>query len=375
MRILCLGIGSENKKEYRYVGVNSYIPTIYDYDFVILNLPRYKDSPSAYTTIGNKKAEFDKFFENNGVCIVISDELDKWSTFSNYDWCPFADKFEVNNISGETIYYTDKRSKFIFDSVNFTWNHYFTNITISHKVLATNKTNDPISILVPYRKGYCIFLPTPRMEAVNLTRLFEFLLARGLELFPEIKEKMNNGTIPPWANLIATAKELSLLKEYNKISEKLSKYSKFKQLFWESGEPLENLVIDTLSELGLEVIKLPKGSHADFEVKLEGDLVAVCETKGLIGSATLDDLRQLLEYFIDQRDIQKRNVKAIFIVNHFRNEEPSKRGSPATKDAIELIIKYNFKLITTMDLYHLLEKHWTGEITKDYLIKFLTMNL
>lgn len=137
MRILCLGIGTEKNKEYRYVSVDSYIPTIYDYDFVIFNLVKY--SNSFYASLANRRAEFDKFFQNNGICIVISDVYDKWDVHSNYDWCPFSNKFEVKNTSGETIVCTGKRSRFIFESIKFVWTHFFTKIEINHNVLATNR--------------------------------------------------------------------------------------------------------------------------------------------------------------------------------------------------------------------------------------------
>ena len=375
LRILCLGIGNEKDKRYKYIQNNVDPPTIFDYDYLILNLPAYMELSHMYRTLAQKRPEFDKFFENNGVCVVISEKRDIFYESSNYDWCPFVDKFKIENKYGETITFLDKRSRFIFENVTFTWNHYFTNITIDHTVLATNRANDPISILVPYRSGYCIFLPNPDKNFVNLEKLHELLLSRGLQLIPERVDAGNIVTLPSWAKLIASQRELSLLEKYNKLSEQIGKYSKFKQLYWESGDSLENLVIEALKELGLEVTKLPKGSHADFEVKLNGDLIAVSETKGLAGSATLQDLRQLLDYYTEQRDIEKRSVKGIFIVNHYRNEEPSKRGDPLTKDANDLMSKHGFQLLTTAKLYELLEKHWNNEITKEYLISLLAGNL
>ncbi|MCW4025571.1 MAG: hypothetical protein NWF01_11145 [Candidatus Bathyarchaeota archaeon] len=366
MRTLCIGIGKENCG-YTYCSVGTHLPTLFDYEFIILDL-RPCSRQNYFTYLTNKKLEFQKFFENKGVCIVITERIEHCFNISNYDWCPFADQFTVENTKGQTLICIDRRAKFLFDSVPFFWNHFFD--IKEGKIIATNRANDVISFSIQYKSGACVFLPTPCPDSIlndinNLT-LLDLLLKRGMELIPESERKINEAplAIPTWASSIASQSELLLLDKYNKISEKLGKYSKFKQLYWENGEPLEKLVVDTLKEIGFSVKKLEKGSHVDLEVSLPDDVVAVCEVKGLSGSANLQDLRQLLDYYIEQRDIEQRNVRGFFFVNHFRNEEPSKRGSPATKEAMDLIKKHGFKLITTIELYKILEKHMSEVLSK-----------
>jgi hypothetical protein len=360
LRTLCIGIGKEGNPNYSYYSAETSLPTIFDYERVLLDLRPFYESKS-YVSLSGKREEFKRFFESGGNCFVISEKYDKWSSWSNYDWCPLDDMFSITNVSGNTLICTEKKAKFLFDSFNFTWNHFFSIKTKDCKVLATNRTNDPISFVAPFYKGNCVFLPTPsNVVEFPPFKLLDFILNRGMELIPEVKNTTPNGTptsIPPWANSIASQKELTLLESYNKLEEKLGKYSKFKQLYWESGEQLEDLVIDALRELGLKVTKLEKGSHVDLEVSLSGGLVAVCEVKGLNGSANLQDLRQLLDYYVEQRDIEQRNVKGVLFINHFRGEEPSKRGTPVTKEALDLVQRYNFQIITTIELYKILEKH------------------
>jgi hypothetical protein len=376
LRILCLGIGNQDNKNYTYVAPGSSLSstTIFDYEMVILSLPVFLQTPNSYYFLSLKKNEFQKFFENNGVCFVISEEYYKGNNISNYDWCPFSDQFKIENKPGVTIEWIDRKAKSVFGTIDFKWDHFFYEMSSNCKPLAINRTKDALSIIVSHLNGYCVFLPNPYPVTTNVSKLYEVLLFKGLEVIPEAKREVTNGRIPSWANTVASNKELSLIDNLNQISKKLGKYSKFKQLYWESGEALESLVIDAFNEFGLEVDKLPKGSHADFEIKLDDGVIGVCEVKGLSGSASLQDLRQLLDYFIDQRDIEQRNVKGIIIVNHYRNEEPYKRGDPVTKDAIDLMKKHKFLLLTTIEIYEMLEKHWNGELTKDYLIKLLSMN-
>ena len=155
------------------------------------------------------------------------------------------------------------------------------------------------------------------------------------------------------------------------MKEYWGKTGKFKPLLYETGVNLENLVIDAFREMGIKVRKLPEGSYADFEFQISEDLIGICEVKGLTGSANIRHLRQLLQYFIEQRDIEKRNVKGIFIVNHFRNKNPKERDKPLTNDAEELVKKYGFVVLTTVDLYNYITKFLENKLSKeDFLSKF-----
>jgi hypothetical protein len=372
MRILCLGIGSEKSTKYDHSNLElperQQYPTISDYDLVIMDLANlYSWSHSRFA---ETRKEFQKFFENKGVCFVISTKYDKekGSGSSNFDWCPFAGKITIESTSGETVICKYGRAKFIFDSINFWWDCFFSAIRLEHTILAANRTNDPISVMIPYENGFCIFLPCADEE--NTNKLLGLLIEKGLNLIPEI-EKITSSNIPSWASSTMSKAELELLKSIEQINEKLGKYNRFKPLFWETGENLKDLVIDAFEEFGIRVTKLSKESHADFEISISQDLIAVCEVKGLLGNANREDLRQLLDYFIEQRDIEKRNVKGVFIVNHYRNQELKGRGAPATKDAMELIQKYSFSLLTTIQLYEYLTKFWRNELKKGDILRIL----
>ena len=90
-----------------------------------------------------------------------------------------------------------------------------------------------------------------------------------------------------------------------------------------------------------------------------------------MGSATIQDLRQLPDYYVEQKDKEKRSVKGIFIINHYRNQAPPNRKNPATQDAMDLIEKYGFNILTTTELYNLLVQHWEKTITKEEILRKL----
>ena len=335
------------------------LPTIFDYEFAVMDL--YGLNSPYYKYIAKKKDEFRKFFRTRGICYVIMTKYHQDDNFSNFDWCPFADKLKIMNKSGETVICKKKDADFIFDEIEFKWNCFFSEYPENTTILATNRANDPISIMVPYLNGYCIFLP----YAEETNKLLDLLIKKGLNIIPEKEGEIVTAELPSWATEFMTETELKLLKSRNKIVEKLGKYNKFKPLLWETGDNLQELVIDAFEELRIEVAKLPKESHGDFEFPIKKDLTGVCEVKGLLGNADRRNLRQLLNYFIEQRDIEKRNVKGVLIVNHFRNEKPTERGNPVTEDALDLIKTYNFHVLTTIELYDCLTKNWENKLTKD----------
>jgi hypothetical protein len=360
LRRLCLGIGSEYGNKYTY---NTKYPTIFDYDIVIINLPEL--IRSYYSYLAERKLEFEKFFESKGICFVVMNRYDKTTDFSNYDWCPFASQMKIVNKSGETMICQNKDARFIFESIKFEWNCFFSDYPENITVLAKNRASDPISVMVPYENGYCIFLPFTD----KTTELLELLIEKGLNIIPEREKEIVTGELPSWATAFMTETELNLLETRNKIVEKLGKYNKFKPLLWETGDNLQELVIAAFEEMGIEVTRLPKESHGDFEFLINEGLIGVCEVKGLLGNADRRDLRQLLDYFIEQRDIEKRNVKGILIVNHYRNEKPSERGNPVTENALDLVQTYNFRVLTAVELYGCITKFWQNKLAKDAFLK------
>lgn len=366
MRILGLGIGTYlSECEYSDINLTD-LPTIFDYDMVIMDLRQMSATYNKH--IAKKLNEFRKFFQTGGICYVIMQKFDKDNTVSNYDWCPFSKEIEIVNKSGKTVSCQSKDAKPIFDSTVFEWICFFSKYPEDTIILATNRANDPISIMVPCENGHCVFLPNPD----DTTKLGNTIIGKGLNIIPAEREEVAISTqLPSWATDFMTETELNLLKARNKIVEKLGKYNKFKPLLWETGDSLQELVIDAFEELGIEVSRLPKESHGDFEFPIKEDLTGVSEVKGLSGNGDRRNLRQLLDYFVEQRDIEKRDVKGVFIVNHFRNEKPSERGNPVTQDALELVNTYNFHTLTTTQLYDCLIKFWENKLTKeDFLRRF-----
>lgn len=218
--------------------------------------------------------------------------------------------------------------------------------------------------MVPYKNGKCFFLPNPREEIDLIINVIDNLD----KLYSSKDDVMES---PDWISDFLTKKEKELFQEKETIEKQLGKYSIYKQLLWATGKNLKNTVYNALVELDIDVIKLPIDSSCDLEINLDDDLTGVCEVKGLSKQVSKDDMRQLLEYYIEQRDFQERNVRGIFIVNHYRDNKPEERDEPLNQGAKELSDRHQFKVLTTVELYELLLKKWQGQFSKEDLLESL----
>jgi len=74
------------------------------------------------------------------------------------------------------------------------------------------------------------------------------------------------------------------------------------------------------------------------------------EIKGKTKGFSLRDLRQLGHYLEDAM-LDGKEVKGIFVGNHFRSLNPSKRGDPFPLNVLEYAARRSISLVTSDSLY------------------------
>lgn len=338
--------------------------TIYEYDAVLLNLNSI--SYNAYWDLLYKKGirrEFSTFFENGGLCFVF---MPLTSALGDvFTWFPESDNLVASRYNGLQLYNIDIEFAFLFKHAGYQLNYYFTKYPENSIILATNKPGNPVSLYIPIQEGGCIILPSLK----QLDKIYSIIYNNLNSFYPELEF----GIKPEWVSSYLSEKETELFNKKEEIEEKLGKYSVYKELLWGTGTKLEKLVRQSLAELGCNVTRLPIDSACDFEVDLGDGLIGVCEIKGLKKNATKDEMRQLLEYFIDQRDFKEKQVKGIMILNHYRDTHPLKRPEPLSEGGKKLAIDYKFKIMTTIELYNYLNLYWNKKLTTEEFIKNLKL--
>jgi len=198
-------------------------------------------------------------------------------------------------------------------------------------------------------------------ESSNLVTIISSLL----EALPELKRFPEEEMPPPeWVTSYTFPEEEKLLTQKREIEERLRAFQARKELLYGRGDRLEEAVRLALEQFGFTVEKLPKGSYADFALKLDDKEVAGVEVKGSVKQIDLEDFRQLLHYLIDCK-AYKKPVKGILVGNHFCEKPPNERGSPFTERALEDAKKLDVSLATTVELFKALQKLDEQKITPE----------
>lgn len=157
------------------------------------------------------------------------------------------------------------------------------------------------------------------------------------------------------ANIIAE-KEIIVEREFRikELKNQVDNIALFKQLLYETGQPLEEVVKLTLEKIGGRI------EPSKFEGQEEYLLVtdhekAVVEVKGRIKSISMSDMREVLDY-VNEYLIQKsENVKGVLIGNAWRLDPVDERGTPQKQifpDNVKRAAKdRDIALISTVELF------------------------
>ena len=204
------------------------------------------------------------------------------------------------------------------------------------------------------RKGYIV-------TVLNIRRKVKVVLPKEMA-----NAIFSRQFIPTWAEDYRLPGEHEILIELKKLQTNLERYQKFKLLLTASGNALVRAVSYSLEFLGFIVTVTEKGGRHDLEFRDEG-FYAIAEIKGLQGPANIEDLRQLIDFHLRKLREGKYKLMAYLIVNHYRNLPPTERGIPFTQEVINAVkTNYQFiRLLTTIDIYRLIEKVLRSEISKE----------
>lgn len=364
--------GKQKLIEYRYK-YNEKIPTIYDYRIVFIRNPyeiyNMKDKSTTENMrndLINKKEEIRTFVEKGGILCTSLMYEEK----NNYEWLPFM--FDIISKRGEEIEPEITPFQKIFKKYSFEWLAHFKYTESSDIILAKNLFDFPVSLVRKKGKGMMIFLPIYGGQAdvsKNLLRDMIDIVKKNILIKPGIKSIQ-----PNWLEKYNLPDEKSLLKEIEDAKKQIFEFNIIKQILYETGEPLVDSLKFLFNKLGFQVTIKEMERIQDIELRHE-KFFGIIEVKGKNKDANIKDIRQLLDWYIDvQGEDESKTVKPIFIMNHFREDEPKVRGEPFTQKALETGKKNDFCLVTTYYLFNMYQNFLKGIITIDDIKKILNKN-
>lgn len=175
----------------------------------------------------------------------------------------------------------------------------------------------------------------------------------------DIMKNLFTPTKPDWL-LNYTFENEKALKD---TAKQLEEFEMFRKLLYASGIQLEEAVASTFNYLGFHNVLHHKENTdgPDITFDHEGKKVLV-EVQGTSRAGDKSKVLQLdgwIEREIN-RDTPAEKLQGIFVVNHYKEEEPNSRSEPLTKHAKEFLKRYNFKFLTTKFLFN---------VTKDLIEK------
>jgi len=255
----------------------------------------------------------------------------------------------------------------------------YTNINLRFIPFAYNPANRPIAVIERFElktigslkphtiSGNVFIFPPP--TKINSKQAINFILKEIIGKYEELPppDWVEDYKLPVKQTLekqeVAKTKIRGLYDELVKIEKQLNELLIFKQLLYETGTPLQNVVEKAFDFIGIPITK-PKYSNADHRIEF-GNVVFLLETKGKKDAIDIKDLRQLTSY-IDEWYYKKKpsdpDCKGILVGNPWREVNPKERNQMSfTQDAVNQAKRRQVVLITTLFLFDLVVLKMRGE--------------
>jgi hypothetical protein len=131
-----------------------------------------------------------------------------------------------------------------------------------------------------------------------------------------------------------------------------------------TGDSLVENLVQTLRFIGFEDVQIADQAGRKKEEDLQiwdNNQPILIEVKGLSGLPSEADCQQILKYIVRrQRELDRTDVKGVFIVNHQRHVPGLERDAAFTSQQINDAIHNEYALATTWDLFQAIVKVMKG---------------
>jgi hypothetical protein len=398
---------------------NGTIPNIAEFDIVILNFVRMTPQKAKYIVDPYERGlrSIHNLLWSGSELILITDGEQRVTTVDQvttniFRILPVSIPFVKE--SGETILVEDEKYRdyyethvdhwnfYIKDECKFQediakkllsekeWTEYSSSMCQLSKVIARNGFNKPVSFSIKY--GFT----RRNSDKIRLSGLLTILQAPDKTESAEsaIKTLLSNYGIhikskaPTWTNDFKVPGEESVGREIKQLEEDKIKteekirskeaekeeITRYKELLFEDGDELRDIVWDTLDQVGFKVNKHDEYKE-DGSIQ-EGKEVAVLEIKGREKSLTTGDVRQLDDWITDYTLREGKEPIGILIGNHYRLKKPESRNEPFPPDVLRYVKANSRKLslITTFQLFEIFCRIKNEKLDADTVRKGIMRN-
>ena len=255
--------------------------------------------------------------------------------FDMYSFLPI--RIEATHVFGTKISADPKTPYYSFlkDTAEYGQYASYFSVAEDHVPLATiSGTEKMVAAVIPYAKGKIVCLPQPYYEDEYVNpdewpTCGKYYLDRLFELNAKLSAPDTEASFPDWAGKIRILNEQEALVKKTEIERKIAELQnelekqnhliegiqRYKLLLTSSGNCLEDIVKQVLSELGFSLTETEKG-RSDIIAHYNGTHI-VAEIKGVSKSAAEKHAAQLEKWVSQYIEENEITPKALLIVNGF----------------------------------------------------------
>jgi hypothetical protein len=222
---------------------------------------------------------------------------------------------------------------------------------------------------IPTRSGPVYLLP-PATEWSSHEAVRYWLQLLGVEAEHAAPQWAARFVLPDEDPLATRAADLRAAlaetqRALDEVIEKQEQAGRWRQLLYETGDALEVVVRDALTELGASVTAPSAAGREDGRLVVpDGD--ALLEIKGTRGPIKLEHVRQLRQWTDDALAREALDAKGLLVANAFSAIPPPERGPAVSGDTLRLAERWHQCLLTTPQLFGALVEQQAGRLDRDW---------
>lgn len=289
-----------------------------------------------------------------------------------FSWLPFA--LEINDDGGESIAEeTISEDWDWYFQDGFSWNLSFPKqrheeqLQFKVEPLVENRYGEGVAskVVVNRMKGSRTIEVRPSWGTIYLLPMLdgwgiEQLAEKVMEChYPDVELEIVGGK-PNWLTEYEAPREKALTEKIQELQQELAAVQTFKQLLWEQGDPLEEVVYNAFRRAGL-TIEEEVPNRRDGAISLDNRKVMI-EITGTTGGVTESKLSQLNKWVINNQDEYDKEVTGLFVINYSRDTEPADRRLHLDPDRMDYLENSGLQLVTTLELFKMVHGLESDEI-------------
>jgi hypothetical protein len=173
---------------------------------------------------------------------------------------------------------------------------------------------------------------------------------------------------PAWLSNYSFNDEPPLISKATEIEKNLQIYDIMKRLLYSTDMPLEESVAFSLQYLGFDNVVHQTDNKDNPDITLEyNNAFVLIEVEGKTRAGSKDKVLQLEGWVTREITSGKKNneVQGVYVINHWRDTDPSLRSAPLTDHGKEFMNRYGFKLLTSPTLFLIMKDVIEGKLSKE----------